>query len=181
MRRRHRVQLERVRVVDPDALAAGLAGTDPAGPGVEQREQAVFLARGEDRPERRVIGGERLQRGVKLDSAQAQRGDVRDLGDRRVALVRIDRADAGKRVGVIAAGGRHRLVRHSGTAGGGLGIPGQQHGLRVERAVLVRELAERLPRHRRAEVRLGRLDVARHAAVQPVRRRQVHMKINGPH
>ena len=52
----HRVEPERMGVVDPDALAAGLPGADAAGPGVEQREQPVLLARGEDRPVGGIIG-----------------------------------------------------------------------------------------------------------------------------
>ena len=56
MRGGHRVELERVGVVEPDALAAGLAGADPAGPGVEEGEQAVPLARGEDGLEDGIIG-----------------------------------------------------------------------------------------------------------------------------
>ena len=56
-----RIELERMCVVDPDALAAGLPGADPAGTGVEQGQQAVLLARREDRPLGRIVGGERLQ------------------------------------------------------------------------------------------------------------------------
>ena len=56
VRRRELVELERVRVVDPDALAARLPRADPAGPGVEQGEQAVLLAGREDRPVRGVVG-----------------------------------------------------------------------------------------------------------------------------
>jgi len=63
----HRVELERVRQVDPDALAAGLAGADAAGPGVEQGQQPVPLAGREDRPVPRVVRRERLQRRVELD------------------------------------------------------------------------------------------------------------------
>src|ERR1039457_312086 len=64
----HRIELEGVRIVDPDALAAGLAGADPAGAGVEQGQQAILLARGEDRPVGRVVRGERLQGRVELHS-----------------------------------------------------------------------------------------------------------------
>ena len=46
-----RIEPDRAGVVEPDALPAGLAGPDPAGPGVEQGQQAVPLAGGEDRPE----------------------------------------------------------------------------------------------------------------------------------
>ncbi len=85
-----RMELERVGIVEPDALPAGLAGTDPAGPGVEQREQAVLLARGEDRPVTRVIGRECLQRRVELDPAQPEGRDVRHLGGRRLTFVRVN-------------------------------------------------------------------------------------------
>src|SRR5262249_46452832 len=71
-----RVQPDRPRVIQPDALPAGLPRADAAGPGVEQGQQAVPFARGEDRPEGGVVGGERLERGVELDPAQPQRGDV---------------------------------------------------------------------------------------------------------
>src|SRR5208337_4681987 len=43
MRRGHRIELEGVRQVDPDALAAGLARADAAGAGVEQGSQAVKI------------------------------------------------------------------------------------------------------------------------------------------
>jgi hypothetical protein len=144
VRGRDGVQLERVRVVDPDALAAWLPGADSAGAGVEQREQAVPLAGGEHRPVLRVVGGERLQRRVELDAAKPELRYARDLVHRR-RLVRVDRPEPGERVGVLQAGGGDRLVGHPGAAGGRLGVPGQQHRQHVKSAVLVRELAERLP------------------------------------
>ncbi len=135
--RRHRVQLQRVRVVDPDALAAGLAGADPARAGVKERQQAVRLARGEHRLIPGVVGREGLQRRVEFDAPQSQRRNVRHLRDGRLALVRVDRADPGERARVAFAGGRHGLVGHPGAAGGGLRVPGEEHRRGVERAVLV--------------------------------------------
>src|SRR5215468_9337533 len=61
------VQPDRARVVKADALATWLARADSAGPGVEQGQQAVFLAGGEHGPVGGVVGGEGLQRGVELD------------------------------------------------------------------------------------------------------------------
>jgi len=43
----HRVEPQRVRVVDPDALAAGLACADAAGSSVEQRDKPEPLAFGD--------------------------------------------------------------------------------------------------------------------------------------
>ena len=100
-----------MRQVDPDALAAGLAGADAARAGVEQGQQAVPLAGREDRPVLRIIWREGLQGRVELHPAQPERGDVRHLGHGDVTLQRIDGAQAGEHVGVVAAGGGDRLVR----------------------------------------------------------------------
>ena len=109
--------LRRVRQIDPDALAAGLAGADPAGAGVEQGQQAVPLAGREDRPVLRVVGREGLQRRVELHPAQAERGDLGHLGHGLLALMRVHRAQAHEHVGVVAARGGHGLVRHPRPAG----------------------------------------------------------------
>jgi hypothetical protein len=136
-RRRDRVQLERVRVVEPDALPAGLAGADAACPGVEQGEQPLRLAGGEHGPELLVVRRERLQRRMELDAAEPGLGDLGDLVDGRL-LVRVDRADAGERAWMLAYRGGHRRVRHPGAPGRGLGVPGEQHRHRVKRQVLGR-------------------------------------------
>ena len=60
-----------------------------------------------------------------------------------------------------------------------LRIPGQQDRHHVQLAVPGRQLVQRQPFRSRAEIRLGRLDVAGHAAIQPVRGGQVHMEVNG--
>jgi hypothetical protein len=120
-------------------------GADAAGAGVEQGQQAVLLARGEDRPVLRVVGRERLQRRVELDPAQAERGDAGHLGHGRLALVRVDRAQAGEHVRVVTAGGGDGLVRHSRPPGRRLRVPGQQDRLHPEPAVEPGQLPERLP------------------------------------
>jgi len=178
MRRGHRVELDGVGQVDPDALAAGLAGADAAGPGVEQGQQPVPLAGREDRPVLRVVRRERLQRRVELDPAQPERGDVLHLGHGGLALVRVDRAQAGEHVGVVTAGGGDGLVRHPRPPRRRLGVPGQQDRRHLEPAVQGSQLPERLPRNGRPEVGLGRLDVPGHAAVQPVRGGQVHVEVD---
>jgi hypothetical protein len=142
------VEPDRPGVVECDALTAGLAGADPAGPGVEQREQPVPLAGGEDRPVGLIIRGERLQRRVELDPAQTQRGDVRHLGDGGLALVRVDGAEPGEHIGMIAAGGRHGLVGHPRAPGRGLGVPRQQHRHRLEPAVRLGQVRDGQPLHR---------------------------------
>lgn len=112
--------------------------------------------------------------GYERGSSDRQKTD----GQRRLALTGIDRAQTGKRIRIIAAGGSDRLVRYPGPAHRGLGVPRQQHRLHPQPAVAGREVTQRLPLHAGTEVRLGRLDVARHAAVQPVRGGQVHMEVD---
>jgi hypothetical protein len=175
----HRVELERVGVVEPDAVPAGLPGSDPAGSGMEQGQQAVLLAGREDRPVLRVVWGEGLQRRVELHPAQPQGGDVRHFGNGRLALVRVDRAQPGERVRVFADGRGHGLVGDPGAARGRLGVPGQQDRLDLQVAVAGSQFLQRVPLHWRPEVGLGRLDVARHADVQPVGGGQVHMEVDG--
>ena len=175
----HRVELERVGVVEPDALPAGLAGPDPAGPGMEQGQQAVLLAGREDRPVLRVVRGEGLQRRVELHPAQPERGDVRHLGHGRLALVRVHRTQPGEGVRVLVDGRGHGLVGDPGPARGRLGVPGQQDRLDPQVAVAGGQFLQRLPLHRRPEVGLGRLDVARHADVQPVGGGQMHVEVDG--
>src|SRR5207245_11599490 len=79
-RRRRSVEPDRAREVDPDALTAGLTGTDAACPRVKQHDQAQLLAFLIQRPVPLFVGRERLQRRMQLDSFQAQLGYQVELG-----------------------------------------------------------------------------------------------------
>ena len=58
---RHSVEPDGTRVVEPDALPAGLAGPDAARAGVKQQRQPQLLAPFVQRPEPLVVRPERLQ------------------------------------------------------------------------------------------------------------------------
>jgi hypothetical protein len=119
-------------------------GADAARAGVEQGDQAVLLAGREDRPVRRVVGFEGLQGRVELDPAQAEPGDVGDLGDGLGALVRVDRPEAGERVRILLAGPGDGLVGNAWPVRRRLRVPGQQDRLDAEGGVAIGELVQRL-------------------------------------
>src|SRR2546429_8448325 len=89
-----RVQTDRPRVIQPDALPAGLARTDTARPGVEEKNQPQVFAALVQGPVLFIVGCERLQRWVQLHSLQAELADAVELGDGAVALQRVDTAKA---------------------------------------------------------------------------------------
>ncbi len=154
-------------------------GWHPAGAGVEEGDEAVLLAGGEDRPVNGIVRGEGLHRGVELHSSQASLGNLRHLGDGHFVLARVHGAEPGEHVRVRPARLGDGAVGYARPSGRGLGVPRQQHRHHIQLAVSRRQIIKRGPLHRRPEVRLSRLDVASHAAVQPVRRGQVDMEIDG--
>src|SRR5712692_9480384 len=76
---------------------------------------------------------------------------------------------------------RDQLVGHARAAGGGFRIPRQQHREHVEVLVVFRELLQRAPHDLGSKVRLGGFHVALHGFVQPLRRGQVNVEIDGSH
>src|SRR5713101_4183122 len=82
---------------------------------------------------------------------------------------------------MVAAGLRHELVGHPRAAGGGLGVPGQEHREHVELRVVAGELVQRTPHDLGAKVRFGRLHVALHRGVQPLGSGQVNVEVDRSH
>ena len=66
------VEQDRPREVDPQALPAGLAGAEPARPGVREQDQPELRGRVEERQEAVVAGVEVLQRRVQLQARAAR-------------------------------------------------------------------------------------------------------------
>jgi len=115
---------------------------------------------------------------MQLHSLQAQLGDPLELVHSPLALERVDAAEADERLRKFLARLGDEVVGDTRPPGRGLRVPGQEDRHHVQRVVLARQLLERLARDLGAEVRLGGLDVASHRHVQPVRGRQVDVKVD---
>ncbi len=87
------VEQERPGEVDPQSLAAGLAGPERARPGVREDDQPELGGGVEERQEAVVAGIEVLQRGVELEPAQPELREPREPLQ-RVLAVRVDAAEA---------------------------------------------------------------------------------------
>ena len=103
------------------------------------------------------------------------------LAHRDVALQGIHAAESDERLRMLPACLRDHGVRHARTARRGLSVPREQHRHHVHGLVIGSQLLDRPADDLRPEVALGRLDVALHRHVEPVRRRQVDVEIDRPH
>ena len=107
---------------------------------------------------------------MQLHALQPELGDPIDVFDRAVALQRVDAAESNKGLGIHANRFGDQVVRHPRPAGGGLGIPGQEHGDDVHGVVFLGQLVQRLARDLGAEIGLRRLHIAPHRHVEPIGR-----------
>ena len=175
------VEVDGAGGVEAQPLAAGLARPDAAGAGVEERNEAETLARVPDRPVALVVGRERLHRRMELHAPEPERLDPLHLGDRGLALVGVDAAEADEGGRMALAGVGDHLVGDPGTAGRRLRVPGEQDRDGVEGGVLGGELVDGAADDGGAEVALRRLGVPGHAAVEPLLGGQVDVEVDGAH
>src|SRR5207237_906257 len=82
--------------------------------GVEERNEAETLARVPDRPVALVVGRERLHRRMELHAPEPERLDPLHLGDRGLALVGVDAAEADEGGRMALAGVGDHLVGDPG-------------------------------------------------------------------
>ena len=95
------VDVDRVRVLEPDPAAAGQARADARLPGVEERGQPGLLDHLVERVGHAVVGEEALHVGMELEAAHAVVGDQAPrLVDAAAALVRVDARERDEDIGV---------------------------------------------------------------------------------
>ena len=122
------VDEHRVRVLQPDAAAAGYAGPDPGLSGVEQRGHAELLDGVVQRVGHPVVRRETLDARVELETAYAVAGhQPARLAHPGPSLVRVDARERDEHVWVRRAALGDLLVADPRMPGGVLGVDGEDH------------------------------------------------------
>ena len=130
---RQMVEVDRPRVVESLAAAAGRTGAGGHHAGVKQHRDVQAGGGVEELRKAPVVGIELLPARVELGALEAQLAHrPLELAHRQLALPRVDAAEADEDVGVLATRRGQLVVGIRRYAGGGLGVGAEQHRQDVE-------------------------------------------------
>ena len=152
------VDVDRIRVLEADAAAAGQARADARLPGVEERGQPRLLDHLVERVGHAVVREEALDVGVELEAAHPVVGDQAPrLVDAAPALVRVDARERDEHVGVRVGDRGDLLVGHARLPRERLRVDREDDGHHLPLAVVDAPARRRRPRRLAAEVAHGGL------------------------